>query len=93
MPKFYLSKSNSQADQNEAQTSSTDYAILLNGSQARFFKNGTHIKNLNYSGYQQPTQNTFERLGASFKRFFSGNTANTDMNNNAFAYMNANMHI
>ena len=91
MPKFYLSKSNSQADQNEAQTSSTNYAILLNGSQARFFKNGAHIKNLNYSGgYQQPTQNTFEHLGTAFKRFFSGNNANPDINNNAFAYMNSN---
>lgn len=91
MSKFYLSKSNSSTDQSTAQASSTDYAILLNSSQVRFFKNGTHIKNLNYDGYSQPTKSKFSSLGTAFTKFFSGdNPGGTSANNNAFAYMTAN---
>ena len=92
MPKFYLSKSNSSTDQSTAQASSTDYAILLNSSQVRFFKNGTHIKNLNYGGYSQPTKSQFSGLGSEFTKFFSGDNANpvVTANTNAFAYMRAN---
>lgn len=95
MSKYYLSDSNSATDQSVAQSMSErdpGYAILLNSSQVRFFKNGTHIKNLNWSGgYSQPTKSKFSSLGTAFTKFFSGdNPGGTSASNNAFSYMSAN---
>ena len=79
MPKFYLSKSN------DDQTAlSSEYAITLNGSQVKFFKNNSNIKNLSGGSYSQPVQSlsAFTQLGNAFTKYFSGD--------NAFAYMRSN---
>ena len=92
MPKYYLNDSNSEEDQRIAESQSTDYAIIMNSSQVRFFKNGNHIDNFNWNNnYSQPTKSKFSNLGTKFTRFFSGDNANPDSNNNAFAYMKANI--
>lgn len=101
MSKYYLSDSNSATDQSVAQSSSTDYAILMNQTQVRFFKSGNHKGNLNHglsmdtnmktSNLQSVAKTKFQSLGTAFTKFFSGdNPGGTSANNNAFAYMAAN---
>lgn len=83
--KFYLSKTN---DTNQA--SQSERAIILNGSQVKFYRNNDNVKNLNGS-YAEPTKSQFINLGTGFTKFFSGNNPGADnANTNAFAYMKAN---
>ena len=92
MPKYYYSKSNSSVDEQEALSS--NYAIIMNGSQVRFFKNQDHKVNLNKSGGPaMPTKSGLSSLlgGTNFNNFFSGDApAGTSTSNNAIAYLNAN---
>ena len=91
MPKYYYSKSNSSQDEQEALSS--NYAIIMNGSQVRFFKDKNHKINLNKSGGPaMPTKSGLSSLlGNDFNKFFSGDApAGTSTSNNAIAYLNAN---
>ena len=94
MPKYYLRKGNGETDQNIAEAPTTDYAILMNSSQVRFFKDGHHIINLNWSGTPMPlpAKSIFaNKLSTNFNKFFNGDSpAGTGVTNNAFAYMRSN---
>ena len=93
MTKYYFSKT-----ENTGQASAADKAIVIDGENIKFYKNGTLKTSLTVSNISMPKKSTFENLtninNDMFSNFFNGGgeTHSIDDNHaiNAFAYLRAN---